>query len=304
MQIPIEYDPQAVALRFEQFLNEIFLSDLDASEKKSLICELLGYSLLSSTEFEVFVILLGCGSNGKSVLLYVLEVLLGKVNVSAVQPSQLDNRFQRAHLQGKLANIITEIAEGSTMPDAQLKAIVSGEKMTVEHKRMAPFDFNPFCTCWFGTNHMPYTRDFSDALFRRTVIILFNRKFTNSERDIHLKKKLEKEKQGILNLALKGLTNLMERGTFTKCLSGEEAKERWRLECDHIAMFIEECCELSVNAKIASKYIYRRYIEWANEMGFERKMDQNKLSQRLQKFGIYCVKGAKGIRLLVGVKLK
>lgn len=72
-------------------------------------------------------------------------------------PSQFDNRFQRAHLQGKLANIITEIADGSTISDAQLKGIVSGEKVTAEHKHMAPFDFNPFYTCWFGTNHMPYS---------------------------------------------------------------------------------------------------------------------------------------------------
>ncbi|MGE0199159.1 MAG: hypothetical protein AB7H48_07675 [Parachlamydiales bacterium] len=55
-------------------------------------------------------------------------------------------------MQGKLANIITEIAKGSTIPDAQLKGIVSGEKVTAEHKHMAPF-----YTCWFGTNHMPYS---------------------------------------------------------------------------------------------------------------------------------------------------
>jgi putative DNA primase/helicase len=39
--------------------------------------------------------------------------------------------------------------------------------MTVEHKMQAPFDFKPFCTLWIGTNHIPTTRDFSDAIFRR-----------------------------------------------------------------------------------------------------------------------------------------
>lgn len=90
-------------------------------------------------------------------------------NVCAVQPSQFENRFQRAHLAGKLANLIPEIAEGAEIADAELKAITSGELMTAEYKFVAPFDFRPFCTCWFGTNHMPHTRDFSEALFRRVA---------------------------------------------------------------------------------------------------------------------------------------
>jgi phage/plasmid-associated DNA primase len=68
-QIPIFYDPKASAPRFEQFLDEVFEGDEDAEAKKTLVCELLGYSLLTSCEFEKFVILLGGGANGKSVLL-------------------------------------------------------------------------------------------------------------------------------------------------------------------------------------------------------------------------------------------
>jgi P4 family phage/plasmid primase-like protien len=153
-QIPILYTPEASAPRFEQFLDEVFQVDEDAEEKKVVVCELLGYSLLTSCEFEKFVILLGNGANGKSVLLHIVEQLVGTSHVSAVQPSQFDNRFQRAHLFGKLVNIVTEIAEGAEIADAALKAIVSGERTTAEHKHKNPFDFHPFSTCWFGT-HIP-----------------------------------------------------------------------------------------------------------------------------------------------------
>jgi putative DNA primase/helicase len=201
-QIPVYYQPDAKAPRFEQFLHEIFLPDIDAETKKVVVLESIRYSTITGVEFEKFILLIGIGSNGKSVLLHVVQVLLGAQNTCAVQPSQFDNRFQRAHLHGKLANIITEIAEGSVLPDAQLKAIVSGEKTTAEHKHKPPFDFHPFCTCWFGANHMPATTDFSEALFRRAIILSFNRKFEGSERDVHLKEKLEPELSGILNMAL------------------------------------------------------------------------------------------------------
>ena len=46
------------------------------------------------------------------------------------------------------------------MADAQLKALVSGELTTAEHKHKPPFDFYPFATNWFGTNHMPHTETF------------------------------------------------------------------------------------------------------------------------------------------------
>jgi putative DNA primase/helicase len=47
----------------------------------------------------------------------------------------------------------------------------------VEHKFKNPFTMRPFATCWFGTNHMPHTRDHSNAIFRRAMILTFNRTF-------------------------------------------------------------------------------------------------------------------------------
>ena len=105
-------------------------------------------------------ILIGAGANGKSVLLSVLYALAGPENVAGVQPSSFDNRFQRAHLHQKLVNIATGLKQGEVIADAELKAITSGEPATVEHEHKDPFVMRPFAACWFGTNHMPHTRDF------------------------------------------------------------------------------------------------------------------------------------------------
>jgi len=108
--------------------------------------------------------LVGPGANGKSVLLNLLVEFLGRENVSAVSPAQLDNKFQRAHLLGKLANIVTELPQGATLPDEAMKSITSGEAMTVEFKYKAAFEFRPYSTIVIATNHLPHTRDFSDAI--------------------------------------------------------------------------------------------------------------------------------------------
>ena len=143
-QIPYAYDPDAKAPRFNKFLAEIFEGDPDAADKARLILEMIGYSLASHCRYEKFILLIGPGANGKSVLLDVLRVMVGPDNVAAVQPSQFSNKFQRAHLHLKLLNLVTEIAEGSQVSDAELKAIVSGELTTVENKHQPPFDFRPY----------------------------------------------------------------------------------------------------------------------------------------------------------------
>jgi len=302
--IQVDYDPQATAPRFEQFLEEVFLGDPDATDKAILICEMIGYTLVTSCEYEKFILLIGPGANGKSVLLDVLRLLIGNGQVAAVQPEQMDNRFQRAHLHGKLANIVTEIREGGEIADAALKAITSGELMTAEHKFKPPFDFQPFSTCWFGTNHMPHTRDFSDALFRRALIVEFNRTFSEEAQDKHLKKKLAAELPGIMLLALTAFGGVIERGGFTIPESCTRAKNQWRLEADQVAQFLQYCCVMEPGAWVEASLLYQSYKTWADENGIKRVLNQINFSKRIQRLGgkparTTSSRGYDGIRLKI-----
>lgn len=303
-QIPVEYDPEARAKRFERFLMEVFEKDSDQAVKAFLICEALGYSLLSSTEYEKFFLLIGAGANGKSVLMDTLASLVGYEHVAAVQPSQFENRFQRAHLHCKLVNLVTEIAEGHTIQDAELKSIVSGELTTAEHKHKPPFDFQPFSTCWFGSNHMPHTRDFSDALFRRAIIIPFNRTFAEHEQDKHLKTKLKEELPGILNLALEAMAGVFQRGEFTKTESCERAKQEWRLNCDQVQQFADDECIFTAGIETTSSSIFKAYEEWAKEAGIKRTVNRNNFTTRMCRLGAERCRRKGGTRFLAGVGLK
>lgn len=302
--IPVSYDPNAKAPRFEQFLMEIFEGDSDKSEKYHIVLEALGYSLIPSCHLEKFFMLIGSGANGKSVLLTVLAELIGREYTSAVQPSQFENRFQRGHLQGKLANIITEIAEGAEIADAQLKSLVSGEMTTAEHKHKDPFEFVPYAKHWFGTNHLPHTRDFSDALFRRAIILKFNNKFDNKNRDVHLITKLKMELPGIFNLALLGLQRLIENNRFTECESSIEISKQWRKEADQAAQFVEDVCEVSISYRIKSSDLFSNYNEWASTEGIKRTLNHNNFSARLERLGFTKSRGSGGERMIQGLKLR
>jgi putative DNA primase/helicase len=304
VQVPVPYDPGTRCPKFLDFLQQVFAGDKDGADKALVIMEMIGYSMLTSCRFEKFILLIGGGANGKTVLLKVLESLVGSGMVSAVQPSQLDNRFQRAHLAGKLVNIVTEIAEGAEIADAQLKAIVSGELTTAEHKHRPPFDFHPFVTCWFATNHLPHSRDFSEAMFRRAIVIQFNNRFEGPKCDPNLIDKLKTELPGILTLALGAVRGVILRGSFTEVSSSTVAKREWQLQCDQAAQYFEERLQKAPESRVGSTSLYQDYREWATEQGVNRPLTQRTLIQRLvNRYGVVSERSNQQ-RYVGGIKLR
>jgi len=301
-QIPVKYEPKATSPRFEQFLEEIFRGAPDKGERIKVIKQGFGYTLMSSCKLERFFMLIGKGANGKSVLLFILSALIGREQTTAVQPSQFEHKFQRAHLDGKLLNCITEIAEGAEIADAQLKSLVSGEMTTAEHKFKDPFDFKPIATHWFGTNHLPRTRDFSEALFRRAILVEFPRTFAENERDVNLSKRLMSELSGILNFALEGLKELLIQQAFSVPQSSNELAKGWRQEADQAAQFVDECCERHPLKTVTSNELYREFEIWAGHAGITRKLNRKNFSTRIEQMGIKLVRTNKQ-RLVEGLAI-
>lgn len=303
IRLPVGYDSQAACPRFERFLEEVFDGTPDIKDRVRLVFEFLGLSMTASTEYEKALMLVGSGGNGKSVLVRVLEAMVGSRNRSAVQLKQLENRFQRAHLDGKIINIMTELSEGAEVPDAEVKAIISGEPITAEHKLRPPFEFFPIAKLWLLTNHLPTTRDLSDGLFRRFSIVTFPNRFDDKpSRDTSLSEKLAAESSGILNYCLRALAGVYERGSLTEPRSSREAVDAWRRDTDQVSMFVEEEMVLEPGASISSKEAYSTYQEWAKESGIRRLLGRKNFTQRLVNMGVELGKGTGGTRLLYGVR--
>lgn len=303
IRLPVGYDSQATCPRFERFLEEVFDGTPDIKDRARLILEFLGLSMTSSTEYEKALMLVGSGGNGKSVLVRVLEAMVGSRNRSAVQLKQLENRFQRAHLDGKIVNIMTELSEGAEVPDAEVKAIISGEPITAEHKLRPPFEFFPIAKLWLLTNHLPNTRDLSDGLFRRFSIVTFPNRFDDKpSRDTSLSEKLSAESSGILNYCLRALAGVYERGSLTEPRSSREAVDAWRRDTDQVSMFVEEEMVLEPGASISSKEAYYTYQEWAKESGIRRLLGRKNFTQRLVNMGVELGKGTGGTRILYGIR--
>jgi len=302
-QIPVEYNPQAVAPRFERFLNEVFEGSDDAESRKQLILEFMGYSLLTTCELESFIFLVGGGANGKSVLLQVLEQLLGPRNVCSIPPSKLEHRFMSAQLHGKLANIVTEVAANEKIDDAKIKSLASGEQQTAERKGRDHFEFHPFATMWFATNYLPRTNDPSKAMLRRTNIVQFPNAFNGSNRDTRLKEHLVTELPGILAMSIDAIFNALKRGGFIDCPSSDLAKATWVIEADPIPSFISGCCDVDPQSRVLSRALYEAYTGWVSSNGVKYLLGHKEFSSRLKRAGYHPCK-SDGARYISGLSLR
>jgi len=302
-QIPVNFDETAKCPRFTQFFDEVFAPDPDKKEKVKLLQEFAGYSLTTSCEYERSLLLIGGGKNGKGVFLRALIAMLGEKNVAGVQLNQFEEKFSIAHLHGKLANIATEIDAGAIFPDAKYKAITSGELMNAQHKYGKLFDFKPYSTLFFATNHLPHTRDTTYAFFRRTEIIKFNVQFDGDKCDTTLDKKLVGELPGILNFALAGLQRLQKNRDFTKVVSCIQMKQTWERSADQVKSFVDDECVLDRSAKIPTADLYNAYVKWTEESGIKSPLNKNNFSSKLEHLDCEHHRDGK-VRSIIGIKLK
>lgn len=268
--LPYNYDPNAKCDTFLKFLSEIL-----SPEEIKFIRQWFGYCLVPVTLAEKFLILYGVGSNGKSVLLLILILLIGEDNISHVllQGFESESDFTVGDTVGKLCNIVQEIDRIETFATGFLKEYVSGEMVRANEKFRPAYNFKPTARLIFATNFIPITKDDSEGLMRRIIILPFNKQFKGKAKDKKYKDKNfwinSGELSGIFNWALGGLSELMSNDwEFDEPLSAIEAKNGFKAIINPIAQFLEDYVEVSIGSEISVKQLYNRYKEYCKDYGF------------------------------------
>jgi P4 family phage/plasmid primase-like protien len=236
-QKPIVYNPKAQPKDFIKFLKEVlYIEDI------LTVIDILAYTFLRHNPFEYYFILLGLGANGKSVLMGVLTKLHGRRNVSNVSLSSiLTNRFALAGIDGKDVNIDTELSSSIIKDMSILKKLTGQQPIAVERKNVQPDDTILHAKLFFNANAIPLTIDYTDAHYRREIIISFPNQFEEGKNaDPNLLSKLTKEEElsGIFNILMKGLRRILKNDrVYLNQKTIQERRERHELILDPLTAF-------------------------------------------------------------------
>ena len=81
------------------------------------------------------------GSNGKSLILGVLENLYGVENISVVEIADLVKEFQRINFLYSRLNIDTEETTNITGAEARIKKVITDDRIDGCYKNFSIFDY-------------------------------------------------------------------------------------------------------------------------------------------------------------------
>ncbi len=249
--LPVEYNKPELENIEDNLKDTLFWKYLKNSftvngkfKKKEFetVLEVIASPIIKRHVDEKAFMFLGGGENGKSVCLSYIQSLIGKDNVSNIALQDIaEDKFLRANLVGKSANIFPDLEQNELRHTGKVKAITSNEGIEVQKKHQQGFTLYPFCKLLFSCNRFPKVFDQSQGFFRRWIIVKWERDFENDpERIEYLKEKLE-ENQEEKNLVFSSLVVIANRlnkdGKFTYSKDWREIQKEWNENADPIDDF-------------------------------------------------------------------
>jgi putative DNA primase/helicase len=290
-RLEVDHSEDTECPRWLAFLEDIFRPDEDREAKIRYVQELMGYLLVPSAKFHSMAWFIGNGANGKSVLIQMMQALLGERNYSTVPLHRLGQGFTTAVLQGKLANFCSEISTKRPLEEGSLKEIVGGDAIYAEKKGKDGFSFKPYARIVAAGNTLPDVSDTSEGLSRRLTIVHFNRRISNEEMDRNLVSKLMEELGGILGWATLGLQRLLAADRFTVVPSSNTSLAALKTNSSPVASFMETAVQISnSNDRVLAKDLYSVFRAYCVENGHMQPINNSKFGMELARL---CVRSKK-----------
>jgi hypothetical protein len=179
----LNQDPAEMQRVFD-WITEILTPDGEepyVDETESLLRH-LATSLAPGWSAVKYVLLLGEGRNGKSLLLHMLMDVFGRYNVSGVTRQMMsEQKAPVMSLNGKLLNIVFDGSNEYIKDSGAEKSLVAGESIEIEAKyKNSPVTVETTALFLEGLNREPKTHDKSSALQKRLVRFAFPNVYAKS----------------------------------------------------------------------------------------------------------------------------
>ncbi len=268
VMLPYEYDPLATCPLWLETLAQIFPSEGRDDHRIEVLQEFMGLTFFPrDTRFETFLIFVGKGANGKSTILRTWEALLGPQNVTHVPLDALGGEFRLYDMQGKLANIASDMKRMDKWEEGRLKELTSGEAIQVNRKFKSPVTMVPTARLIFACNELPQISDRSEGIWRRIIAMPLNVQFASAQMDRQRAARLREELPGIFNWAIEGAKRLYAQNAFTRCSVCEQCAGEHRQHSDPFLQFVDEEVVQGPEQKVVASTLYKAYVEFCQNNG-------------------------------------
>ena len=289
---PLSDDTKVIENEINNFMSQLFPR---CNSLKEYVWSHLASTLMGTTDCQTFNMYIGKGQNGKSVLVSLMEKVLGDYK-GDVPISLITEKRQKvgglspevAALKGKRYALMQEPSKNDVINEGPLKQYTSGED-TIQGRALYSDNimFKPMMKLVVTTNHFMVINAQDHGTWRRIRVVPFESLFTDNPVDndpekpyqFKLDTTLTREKFPIWKEVFCSMLikKACETGGLVKdCDIVLERSKEYRATQDHVSAFINEKVIKDKTGKIEKNEINYEFKQWWQSNYGEKRMPSPK----------------------------
>lgn len=266
-QLPFEfnlewYENMPSGETMERFLAASVPDEAD----RKMMWQYAGYCMTTDTRFQKFLMMQGRGGTGKSVLISVIQHMIGLRNCASISLQDLNRRFYPTGLFCKLLNACADISSKAMESVDTIKKAVGEDTLLYEKKGKDATQFESYAKLLYSANELPMNQDEkSNAFYRRLMILEMDQVISPEKREQNLKEKLFCEMPYIILQSVLALEEVYQEGGFSESENSKNAVNDLYRKADSIKAFLEDKVEKKEGNVIRRSMMYEVYCNYCEE---------------------------------------
>lgn len=304
-QVPFDFHPEKATeiLAGGETIKRYLATSLPDPQEQQMFWEYAGYCMTTDTQMQKFLMLTGNGGTGKSILIDLVQKLVGIENCSSIPIQDLNHRFYATGMFGKLLNACGDIPCKAMASTDVVKKAVGEDALVFEKKGDDATHFFSRAKLLFSANGMPENLDDkSDAYYRRLLVLELDHVISAEQKDTKLKHKVATELEFAVHMAMEALFTLYKRGCFDESDHSKEMVEKLRRASDSVQAFLDETICRKEGSRIPRSRMFTMYDDYCGDNG-RQPLGKAKFLMAMERKG-YTVTKYQGIICYRGVAMR
>ena len=243
---------------------ESWVADLfDDPELEQLIWEVLSAIVRPYNRWKKVIWLYAdTGNNGKGTICELARSLVGNGSYTSIPVSKFSDRFVLEPLLHATAIINDENSSAFIESSDVFKAIATNDVVSIERKYKPPINYQFFGLQIQCTNELVRFKDKTDSLYRRQLMIPFEKTFTGIERPYIKMDYLHRPE--VLEYVLYKVLN-MDFDVLSEPAACRRLLDEYKIDNDPVRQFWDELREEFTWGVLPSKFVFDLYCGWMHK---------------------------------------
>ncbi|AXQ61373.1 DNA primase/polymerase/helicase [Gordonia phage Marietta] len=264
---PIPYEPNFTHPKWESYLNT-FLPDADY---RRYVRKVFGYAFLGGNPQRRIVFIQGGTSTGKTTILESVQACLGDYGAVI----DMNGLFRQKRDSGPMPEILSalprrvvfasEIGQRNRLHADVIKRLTGGDSVIARALYSnVMVQRTPMFTPIVATNSMPTIEDGDAALWRRLLVLPFDRQVPPSTVETEPIKNNPEALKAVLSWLVDGLLDYLMEGLDVNMPPSVKKRQRTFIAgTSTFQMFLDEMVEDDENGRVQTPVLFELYRQWA-----------------------------------------